>query len=149
MTGTTLPERRRPPGRYDDPPKGLARGLSVVVAVLFLGFLVAIAWSLYDRFGADGLLLRERGFEVQGDDAVRVEFEVSPPAGETVWCLVRARSAPGLEVGREFVPVRGDGSVVRVDHTLETTDRAVSGEVPRCRDYAPADGEPVADPVGP
>lgn len=141
--------RRRPAGRYDEPSRRPARALAVLIALLFVGLLTAVVWSLYDRFGSDRLALQVRGYEVVSDRLVRVQFDVTPPDGGTAWCLVRARGRDGLEVGAEFVPVRGDGPEVRVEHDLATTDRAVTGEVPRCSTSSPPDDAPTADPVGP
>ena len=145
------PPRRRPPGRYDEPSRLASRSLAVLLSVLFVGLMLAVAWALYQRSAADDVALQERGFEVLGDDAVRVEFEVVPPPGGTAWCLVRARGATGAEVGHVFVPVlpRDDGRAVRVEQELATTDRAVTGEVPRCRPVGPPAGEPTAPPVSP
>ncbi len=141
--------RRRPPGRYDAPSRAVPRSLAVVLSVLFLAFLVAIAWTMYQRFGTGSLPLQVRGYEVLGDDAVRVEFDVTPPVDGTAWCLVRARNAAGEVIGREFVPVRpaADGGAVRVEHTIATTDLSVTGEVQRCRPDPPPAGEPTAEPA--
>jgi hypothetical protein len=144
------PGRRRPPGRYDERSRTASRALAVVLAVLFLGFLLAVVWSLYQRFAGDAVPLQVRGYEVRGTGAVVVEFDVTPPADGTAWCLVRARNRVGEEIGRQVVPVRprGDGSAVRVRHELRTTDEAVTGEVTRCRPVPPPAGEPTAEPVG-
>ena len=141
--------RRRPPGRYDEPSKLAARALAVVLSVLFVGLLVAIGLLLLDRYGTARIALQERGFEVLSDDAVRVDFTATPPAGETVHCLVRARRADGREVGARFIPVRspsGRSDPVEVSHTLDTTDRAVTGEVPRCTTGEPPEGTPTGQP---
>ena len=141
--------RRRPPGRYDEPSRATSRPVGVVLAVVAAALVGALVWTLFQRYGPDELALQVRGFDVPGDDRVVVEFEVTPPAGGTAWCLVRARDRAGLETGRQFVPVRGDGDPVRVQHALPTTGRAVSGEVPRCSTSAPPDDAPTAEPVGP
>ncbi|MFP5218902.1 MAG: DUF4307 domain-containing protein [Actinomycetes bacterium] len=148
---SAAPARRRPPGRYDEPSRSVPRALAVVLTALFLGLLVAVAWTLYQRYGIDDVPVQPLGFEVLGEDAVRVEFEVTPPPGGTAWCMVRAREEGGAEVGRVFVPVeaREDGEPVQVEHVLETTDLPVTGEVPRCLPSAPPDDAPTADPVAP
>jgi hypothetical protein len=142
------PVRRRPPGRYDAPSRAVPRLVAVALSVLFLGFLVALAWAMYLRFGTGSLPAQVIAFELQ-DDGVRVEFEVTPPQDGTAWCLVRSRNAAGEEIGREFVEVgpADGGGVVRVEHRLATRDRPVTGEVPRCRATPPADGEPTARPA--
>jgi hypothetical protein len=143
--------RRRPPGRYDTPSRATSRTVAVVLAVLLGGFLLAVSWSLYQRYGTEQVPVRVLSFDVQSDERVVVEFEVTPPAGEQVWCYVRARNLPSEEVGRMFVrvPPSPGGGPVRVRHELATTDLAVTGEVPVCRPTAPAAGEPTADAVSP
>jgi hypothetical protein len=146
---TPTPVRRRPPGRYDEPSRTAARALAVLLSVLFLGLLVAIGLLLFTRFGTAQIALQQRGFQVLSDDAVRVDFTATPPEGETVYCLVRARRADGAEVGARFVPVRhpqGRSRPVELSHTLDTTDRAVTGEVPRCTAGEPPTGTPTGQP---
>jgi hypothetical protein len=143
--------RRRPPGRYDPPSKAVSRSVAVVLGVLFLAFMLVIAWTLFQRYGTQDIPLRVRGFDVVSDELVRIDFEVTPPEDGTAWCFVRARNAPGEEVGREFVPVEPlpDGGVVRVVHELTTADTAVSGEVPQCRPSPPGGDEPTSSPATP
>ncbi len=143
------PQRRRPPGRYDEPSRTTARVIAVLLSLLFVAVLAAVAVALYNRYGTEQLALRERGFEVQSDRAVRVDFSVSPPPGETAWCLVRARSASGVEVGAQYVPVRQPAASqepVAVSSTLPTIERAVTGEVPRCALAPPPAGAPTGQP---
>jgi hypothetical protein len=143
--------RRRPAGRYDPPSRVVSRSVAVVLSVLFLGFLFALAWVLYLRFASDDVPFQLRGYEVVDDSLVIVEFDVTPPADGTAWCLVRARNAIGEEIGREFVPIEpvDGGDAVRVRHELAVTDEAVTGEVPRCRPVPPAAGEPTTAPAEP
>jgi len=143
------PQRRRPPGRYDEPSRPAARALAVLLSLLFLALLAAIAMALYNRYDTQRLALQERGFVVESDRSVRVDFAVSPPAGETAWCIVRARNAAGVEVGAQFVPVRQPApsqEPVQVSSTLATRERAVTGEVPRCVLAPPPEGAPTAQP---
>jgi hypothetical protein len=140
------PPRRRPPGRYDEPSRTAARALAVVLSLLFLGLLAAIALALYTRYGGTQVPLQPRGFAVLSDDAVRVDFTVTPPAGRTAWCLVRARGATGVEVGVAAVAVRrpaGSSGPVEASYELTTTARAVTGEVPRCSPDPPPPGVPT------
>ncbi|HVM27424.1 MAG TPA: DUF4307 domain-containing protein [Mycobacteriales bacterium] len=143
--------RRRPPGRYDQRSRAASRSLAVVLSVLFVAFLVSLSWLLYQRSGGEQVPLQLRGYELVGDDVVVVEFDVTPPADGTAWCLVRARQASGEEIGAEHVPVlpRPDGGAVRVRHELTVRGEAVTGEVPRCRPVPPPAGEPTAEPVSP
>ena len=139
--------RRRPPGRYDEPTRLGSKVAAVTLAVLVLGFVALAGRQFWLRLTTEQVDLQVLAYEVVDDDAVRVEFDVTPP-GERVWCLVRARNEAGAEVGREFVPVDPDGDgPVRVRHLLPTTDLPVTGEVTRCLAKDPPAGEPTAPPA--
>ena len=126
--------RRRPAGRYDEPSRLAGRLAAVVLGVLFLAFVLVLAWTLFVRYGQPGVRAQVVTFST-GERQVAVEFDVAAEAGRPVTCVVRARNAAGAEVGRELVEVRplteGQRSV-RVRHVLATTDVPVTGEVQRC-----------------
>lgn len=148
MTSAAVP-RRRPPGRYDQPSRAAQRALAVVLGALFVGLVAAIMWTLYARYGTASVSAQVRGYQVLSDRAVRVEFEVTAPAGQTVYCLVRARDRAFADVGRLVVPVPvPGGGRARVQQELTTSARAVTGEVPLCRSQQPTD-EPLAPPASP
>jgi hypothetical protein len=150
-TATTgPPARRRPPDRYDPPSRLVPRFLAVVLSVLFLGLLVAVAVNLYDRYRTSDVATQERGFVVVSDQRVDVVFDVRSPEDQTAWCLVRARSADGAEVGALFVSITrkpADPQPLRLQQPLETSARAVTGEVVRCLTSTPPAGEPRAEAV--
>jgi hypothetical protein len=128
--------RRRPPGRYDEPGRLGGRVTAVVLGLLFAGALAAIAFALFSRFGVDRGVARVIDFQVVSDSAVVIDVEVVKPAGSPVWCLLRSRGEDGAEVGREVVMLAGPGDperVVRREHELATTARAVTGETAGCR----------------
>ena len=140
MTAPAAP-RRRPPGRYDDPPRLAQKGLAVVLGVLFLGLLASIAYALYVRLDAP-VRARVVGYTVESDRLVRIDLEVVKDEGAQAYCVVRARGASGAEVGRRVVAVdpTGDGGrVVRRTYDLPTTERAVTGEEGACDDELPSD----------
>ena len=135
--------RRRPPGRYDPPSRVAPRALAVVLALLFLALLAAVAAAFYERWAAEGVRARVIAFDVVSESRVRIDLEVTKPAGSRAYCIVRSRGADGAEVGRDVVVVDAVGSseeVVRREHDLRTTARAVTGEVGRCR------AEPIPPP---
>ena len=135
MTSPTT-ARRRPPGRYDAPGRVGGRITAVVLGVLFAGLLAAIAFALFSRFGVDRGVARVIDFQVLSDSVVRIDVEVVKPRGSPVWCLLRSRGEDGAEVGREVVmlaPPGDPGRVVRREHELATTARAVTGEAAGCR----------------
>jgi hypothetical protein len=144
------PLRRRPPGRYDEPSRTTARALAVVLVVLFAGLVATITWTLFQRYGTPSTDVQVRGYSVLSDRAVRVDVDVAPPRGRTVFCLLRARDRHGVEVGRVFVPVTGGtGGSVRLRQVVPTTGRAVTGEAPQCTVAAPPPDEPTAAPQTP
>ena len=134
MTSPTA-HRRVPDGRYDRPSPLVARLFAVVLTLLFLGLLAAVAEYLYDRYTQDLVQARTIDFQVQSDTVVRIDLEVLKPEGSPAYCIVRSRGKDGAEVGRAVVVVDAVGTderVVRVEHDLATTARAVTGEAGRC-----------------
>lgn len=151
MTSAAAPARRRPPGRYDQPSRVAQRVLAVLLAVSFVGLVGAVTWTLYQRYGTETIPVQVRGYQVTSDRTVRVDFEVTAPAGRTVFCLVRAKGQDFAEVGRVIVPVVGTGGRLRLQQDVPTTARAVTGEVPLCRSQPPTQESPgpTARPVAP
>ncbi len=134
MTSPTA-ARRRPEGRYDGPSRLVGRVFAVVLSALFIGLLLAIGYFLFTRYTGDRVQARSVGYKVLSDRAVRVDIQVFKPAGSAAYCIVRSRGADGAEVGREVVVVDAEGTakkVVRTQHVLTTSARAVTGEVGRC-----------------
>jgi hypothetical protein len=112
--------------------------------VLFIGLLGSIAYFLYLRYGSDRVQARVIDFQVLSDTTVRIDVEVLKREGGQAYCLVRSRGRSGAEVGRDVVVVDAVGTakrVVRVEHELATSERAVTGEVGRCTDV------PIPAPV--
>ena len=143
MTSPTA-ARRRPEGRYDPPSQLVGRTFAVVLRVLFLGLLGSIAYFLYDRYGSDRVRARVIDFQVLSDTSVVIDVEVLKQEGGRAYCLVRSRGRSGAEVGRDVVVVDAVGTpkrVVRLEHELRTSERAVTGEVGRCTDV------PIPSPV--
>ena len=127
--------RRRPPGRYDEPGQGGGKLTAVVMAVLVLGLVAAVANTLWTRFGGERATAQVVDFQVLSDEVVRIDVQVTKPAGAAAYCLLRARGADGAEVGREIVTLAAPGTAaetVRREHELSTRDRAVTGESGAC-----------------
>ena len=127
--------RRRPEGRYDEPGQGSGRLLAVVMTALAVGLLVLAGSTLWERFGGERATAQVVDFQVLSDDVVRIDVQVTKPAGAAAYCLLRARGADGAEVGREIVTLARpgtDGETVRREHELATRDRAVTGEAGAC-----------------
>jgi hypothetical protein len=114
------------------------------MTVLVVGLLAVAGSTLWERFGGERATAQVVDFQVLSDDVVRIDVQVSKPAGAAAYCLLRARGADGAEVGREVVTLARPGTAgetVRREHELATRDRAVTGEAGACS------LEPVRDPV--
>jgi len=135
VTSTPTP-RRRPSGRYDKPSLTGQRVLAVLLAVLFIGVLVAVFLLLYSRF-ISGTDVRGRvlAYSVTSDSEVVVTVEVSKAAGGKAYCVIRSRGADGAEVGRDVAVLDALGTdqrEARGEFTLSTTGRGITGELGQC-----------------
>ncbi|MCW2777417.1 MAG: Conserved rane protein of uncharacterized function [Frankiales bacterium] len=122
-SGDRAPARRRPSGQTV---------LSVVGGLVGLAFAIALFRVLGPDTAASTQL---RGYVVESDTSVSIEFEVARDPGSTVHCLVRARGTGGGEVGRrefDVAPSQQRSTVVR--EVLPTSERAVTGELVGCAD---------------
>ena len=127
--------RRRPPGRYDPPPVLGQRVLAVLLTLLLLGVVAAVGSFVWDRFGGEQVRGQVRTFEVRSDREVVMELEVAKTAGAMAYCVIRARGADGLEVGRDIAVVDAEGTderVARGTFVLRTRDRANTAELAGC-----------------
>lgn len=133
MTSPTA--RRRPPGRYDDPPLLGQRVLAVLLAVTVVVFAAALVRFAYDRYGGEQVRGTVRTFEIVSDTSLTMELEVAKTAGAKAYCVIRARGADGLEVGRDIAVVDAVGTqdeVARGTFRLATERRAVTAELFGC-----------------
>ena len=122
----------RPDGRYGDRrhgPRPSAVALVIVVAALFVGWVVWAALGAADRGpGAD-----VTAFRVSSDDEIEVRVTVTSGGDERFGCSVRA-----LDRTREVVGVAGvelgGGRAGEAQRwvTVRTRDRAVTATVGRC-----------------
>ena len=116
--------------------------------VLVLGGLtvaasLGAAVVLYQRYGDPDVQSGTRGYVVESDALVRVEFEVAKDPGATALCTVRAQDRTGAEAGVALVRVGpADTRRVVVVHPLPTTSRATTGEVTGCSLAPGAGGAP-------
>ena len=127
--------RRRPAGRYDPPPVLGQRVLAVLLTLLLLAVVAAVASFVWDRFGGEQVRGQVRTFEVRSDREVVMELEVAKTAGAMAYCVIRARGADGLEVGRDIAVVDAEGTderVARGTFVLRTSDKANTAELAGC-----------------
>jgi hypothetical protein len=101
-------------------------GVVGLVAAVLLGW-----WTL--RNEEQRITATTVSYRVESDTSVWVSFDVSRPPGLAVTCTVRAMDGRFTVVGSAdiVVPPEGD-QVVRLDKTVRTTSRAVTGVVQDC-----------------
>ncbi len=127
--------RRRPPGRYDPPSLLGQRVLAVLLTALLLAVVAAVGAYVWDRFGGEQVRGQVRTFEVRSDREVVMELEVAKTSGARAYCVIRARGADGLEVGRDIAVLDAEGTadqVARGAYVLATRARAVTAELAGC-----------------
>ena len=109
--------------------------LRPAVVVPTLGALVGLVFAvlLFRGYGAGDVTYGPRGFTVESDSLVRVEFEVDKEPASTAVCTVRSRDRTGAEVGQALVRV-GPSEQRRqvVTYDLRTSGRANTGEITGC-----------------
>ena len=112
------------------------RLLAVLLAVLFVGLVAAVLLLGFARLTGDSLKGRVVSYAVVSDSEVVVQVEVAKQPGGTAYCVIRARSADGAEVGRDIAVLDGEGTPARTargSFSLPTTARPVTGELRGCR----------------
>jgi hypothetical protein len=127
--------RRRPPGRYDPPSLLGQRVMAVLLSALLVAVVVAVAAFVRDRFSDDRVRGQVRTFDIRSDTEVVLEVEAAKAPGATAYCIIRARGADGLEVGRDIAVLDAEGTsdrVVRGTFVLRTDAPAVTGELAGC-----------------
>lgn len=128
--------RRRPEGRYDPPSRTAARLLAVLLTVLLVALMAAIGNLIWSRASGDEVQARVTRYTVLDGDRVRLDLDVSKPAGSPAYCVIRSRTRDGVEVGRDVVEVDASGTPqerVRLTHVLETRGRPATADVVGCR----------------
>ena len=93
-----------PPGRYGRrrTPGAKAKPLVTVLAAVVLAMLTFFGFRLYQAYGDQDYSAEVTRFTTS-EGAVDVEFIIRLPAGGKAECVVRARNAAGLEIGRGTV----------------------------------------------
>ena len=114
---------------------GRKRGLTPVqrhaltVVALLLGTLAAY---LVFRNSEQSIQSAERSHQVLDAHHDLVSYEVHKPKAWTVTCVIRARSEDGSEVGRKTITIPPGKAVVVATFTLETSAKAITGEIQDC-----------------
>ncbi len=124
-----------PPGRYGRRRThgGPAKPLVALVIVAALGLMAFIGLRLYRAYGDQDYSAEVTRFTTT-EGAVDVEFIIRLPEGGRAECVVRARDASGLEIGRSTVTVAAGVEPKRTVATyrLATKGKPVTGELAGC-----------------
>jgi hypothetical protein len=124
-----------PPGRYGRrrTPGASAKPLVAALAAVLLAVLTFFGFRLYRAYGDQDYSAEVTRFTTS-DSAVDVEFMVRLPEGGQARCVVRARDAAGLEVGRATVDVSAGTEPERTiaKYRLVTRGKPVTGELAGC-----------------
>ena len=124
---------RRPPGRYDER-RALPRPALFVLLAALGTALLAGTYAAWDRLSDSRVPFTLLGYDVVGDSAVDVRFEVHKAPSSTVRCFLRALDEDKRVVGSATVDVGPSTTApARVTHRLATTGPAVAAEVLRCQ----------------
>lgn len=120
------------------------RLLGAVFALLIVALVLGVLRALWTGYTVQTVTGTVFGFTVTSDTNVDIRIDVVKRPGSRAYCIVRSRGADGAEVGRDVLTVDALGTVARRargEIKLQTTARAVTGEVQGCSD-TPIDKDP-------
>lgn len=124
---------RFPPGRYGRRRESRRANrwvLTGVGAIFVIGGLV-VSVAMFLQYGGKDYSHQVIAFDTK-QSSVEITFDVYKPKDATAVCQIRARSADGADVGKAEAQIPPGRSQVRVDYTLPTSAKPVTGEVLRC-----------------
>lgn len=134
MTAPDLPEGRY--GRRSRPAPRWLPALLLAVVVL-AGVVVAVVG--YRNLAHQPIEGQRLGFELHGDNAVTLRFEVArDDPGRPGMCIVRARSLDGTETGRREVYVPAARDRLALTTVIRTSRPPVTADVYGCSLRIPA-----------
>ena len=112
--------------------RGRPRWVWAVVAVVGIG--IGVAWAAWVGFQPRPVTAEVYGYDVVGDHRVDITLNVHRPEPVAVECTVYARAEDHSIVGEKTVTVPAeDDEDVRVEVSLETERRAVTGILRMCQ----------------
>ncbi len=102
---------------------------------MLLTALVAFSFLAFQHYASTRAQFTNLDYQVESDRSVLIRFTVTLEPGQAADCLLQARDRNNAEVGSKTLHVvaNGDVSPFTVEEHLETTRRAVAGEVLSCR----------------
>ncbi|CAN5516872.1 hypothetical protein BH09ACT4_BH09ACT4_21610 [soil metagenome] len=109
------------------------RLLAVVAAVGVL--IVVVAWGVWvGLFGPQANLgSRDLGYQLEGDSAIDVRYEVTMDVGRTASCALQALNSDFGIVGWKVVDIpSSDRGTRQFTETLHTSELPVTGLIYRC-----------------
>ncbi len=110
-----------------------ARVLAIIAAAGVA--VVVVSWVVWIGLLGPGASLgsRDLGYELVGEDAVEVRYEVTVDGGRPVSCALQALNDTFAIVGWKVVPIPASEDGTRqFRETLRTSEPAVTGLIYRC-----------------
>jgi hypothetical protein len=129
----TTEQRPLPPGRYRRVPSPGRRRAALVAGAL--AALVALAWVVWAGLGQASADVRwsDVGYQIHGDTAVDVTYDVGKDPDATVVCSLRALDRHKTAVGIAQVRIGPSSTkVTRRTDQVRTSAQAVTGVVDHC-----------------
>jgi hypothetical protein len=122
-------------GRYGRTPERRRRRRLLAILAGAGVLVVVVAWVLWVGLFGSGSSLgsRDLGYQLQGQDAIEVRYEVTVDAGRTVSCALQALNSDFAVVGWKVIALPASDSGTRqFRETLKTTEPPVTGLIYRC-----------------
>lgn len=127
MTTPEMLDERYGRSRSPAPRWLIALGLALVAAVIVVAGWVTVSGAL------DDVDVRTTGFRLVDDRTVRIDFQVTAPAGRDVACALEAQDADHGVVGWKVVTLAAaDGRPQAFEETVPTVAAATTGLVNSC-----------------
>lgn len=127
MTTSQMLDERYGRTRSRAPRWLIVAGTAVAAAVVVGAGWMTVAGAL------DDVDVRTTGFQLVDDSSVRIDFQVSAPAGREVACALEAQDADHGVVGWKVIELtETDGTPRAFQETIPTVSEATTGLVNSC-----------------
>ena len=121
--------------RYGRSPVRQRRGRVLAIVAAAGVALVVVSWVVWVGLLGPSASLgsRDLGYQLVGDDAIEIRYEVTVDAGRSVSCALQALNDTFAIVGWKVVPIpASDEGTRQFRETLHTSEPAVTGLIYRC-----------------
>lgn len=109
--------------------KAIGWGAGILITLVFVAWVV---WVAFDGSGAT-IDVRDTGHSIIDDRQVRIDFEVSMPAGTSAQCALEAQNETHAIVGWKIIDIDASDRFTRpFSVTVTTTELAVTGLIYEC-----------------